>query len=85
VFKLVLTKELDVLEISVDVVNALEFELCHFVTVPVDPDKVSVVVFEDSQTEFDPEITPPTDVGLTTTTETEELISVLHEDAAPDD
>ncbi len=73
------------LEISVDVVNALEVELCHLVTVPVDPDKVRVVLFEDSQTEFEPEMTPPTDVGLTTTTDTEERISVLQDDAAPDD
>ncbi len=70
---------------SVEDVNALVVELCHLVTVPVDPDNVRVVLFDDSQTEFEPEITPPTDVGLTTTTDTDELMFVLQEEAAPDD
>ena len=60
-------------------------ELCHFVTLPVFPVTVKVVEFVPSQTEVDPDIVPPTDNGLTTKEIAFEVISVLQEEAAPED
>ena len=85
VFKFVLVIVDEVLEISVTEANELDVELCHFVIAPVYPLNVRVVLFVPSQTEDDPEIVPPTEVGLITTVETVELMSVLQEEAAPDD
>ena len=70
---------------SVEVAKLLALELCHFETVPVFPDNVRVVEFVPSQTDAEPEIVPPTEIGLTSTDTTDETISVLQEEAAPDD
>ena len=44
-----------------------ETELCHFTTVPVWPDKVSVPLVLPMQTLAAPEMAPPTEVGSTVT------------------
>ena len=38
---------------------------CHFTTLPVLPDKVSVPLLEPVQTEVDEDTVPPTDTGST--------------------
>ena len=53
---------------AVSVTPVLKFELvdiCHFVTVPVFPDKVKVVEFVPVHTVAPPDTVPPTDVGDT--------------------
>ena len=70
---------------SVVVVKLAVEELCHLVTLPVFPLKVSVVEFVPSQTDAEPEIEPATVNALTVTDATDDAISVLQEEAAPDD
>ena len=55
---------MDELVISTQVINGAT-SFCHFTTVPVLPDKVSVVEFVPEQTVALPAILPPTDVGST--------------------
>ena len=62
-------------EISVQVVPPL-VEYCHFVTVPVWPDKVSNVLFAPEQTPPPPVIKPPALAGTTVTLADTELAAV---------
>ena len=48
-------------------VKSLTVEDCHFVMLPVKPDKVKTVAFVPEQTEVVPETDPPTEVGKTET------------------
>lgn len=52
--------------ISVQVLKGLT-ELCHFITVPVLPDKVSNPLMLPVQMELPPETLPPAEVGSTVT------------------
>ena len=57
---------------SVDVVQ-LFVEYCHFTTVPVIPDNVSVVLLLPEHTVMLPAILPPTETGSTVTVASEEF------------
>ena len=60
------------LEISVQVVPPL-VEYCHLITVPVWPDKVSIVLFIPMHTIEPPATEPPTLAGITVTVADNEL------------